>query len=115
MSNHQQVSSRDRATGQAQPGPQPRTAPMGDGANGDCGADYEDSSPERSGGHDDAPDHRAGVDAGPVSRQAPQPAPRRLLHGDGAPNFRDDPAELRPEGVVSGEGIRTFEAFAMDL
>ena len=33
----------------------------------------------------------------------------------GAPNFRDDPAELRPEGVVSGEGIRTFEAFAMDL
>ena len=33
----------------------------------------------------------------------------------GALNCRDDPAELRPECVVTGEGIRTFEAFAMDL
>ena len=30
-------------------------------------------------------------------------------------NFRDDPAELRSERVVAGGGIRTFEAFAMDL
>ena len=39
----------------------------------------------------------------------------RLWKSGGAPNFRDDPAELRPERVVACEGIRTFEAFAMDL
>ena len=39
---------------------------------------------------------------------------RADLGSPGAPNFRDDPAELRPERVVASEGIRTFEAFAMD-